>query len=1659
VSITTPTFRTTEYYIAPGTGAGFFTGATYNLTLAAALSSNYFVIIQGSDLNGATDLAPNLNYVSLTGDPFATGAAGAQPGLANTGSSTVLAFTRGVASGGARSWSGVITVVECMNDCAASGFQLRDVVRVTHTGATTGPTAITGDYTWGGGTAINQIMLMGGFNGAGCDTAETQAQDTKVCHARIWPSGTNTVNWSRDATGAASMTVATSTVMVLQWGTQWTVQRVNVAGGNGGADNDLATEYDHTALGTAVARARTWVWGTGSTADVEARNASEGALITLGDGVVENATESQVAVGVGAGRTKDFEVYALTHASLSVDHIWRAAAAGDTTVTTFDLATTTAGTRRIALSYNGSNDNNNSYPSPMFSARYLTDSSIRLERRRAAGTIPSWTQGIDFSNVGATSGPFSPGHVPAGLVVPADGYTIPVGGTLTLTYSVAVSSSPSPALTQILNTASVNTTQQTTVLSASASNPLVLAGVTIDPDNSGFVKTSAADQTITFYHHVTNTGTASDSFNLTLRNEAGWRVELIDPASGGVIATDTNGDGVWDAGAIVNTGSMAPNAVKNYLVRLRVPAGTPATAPPMTPMSSSLTAISTSNPAIKAKATDEVTVLGSGSNVEVLPDQSGVVNNAAGSFVAYTHLVVNNTGAAETFDLTASSKLGWTTRIYVDTNNDGIFSNSDVQVANTAVIPSGGSQRVFLVMTVPAGGVAAGTTDVSLLRAQSRTNAVNYDVVSDTTTAVAPTAMDLAGGGTRYAAQSDVTIYPGTLSNFSSSADRFNLSIGPSTAIGADTLSHPTQLWIDTNADGIVDTLIATDNNGDGVWDSILAGYNTDSGTGNLQPDVPVPANGTLAYELRRTIPAAMVIPQEFVTLTAKSIATSTQVDSVTAQFILVTVTRATLTGLRVDPKSGTILFATGTQQGTRGFNLYEVSGPGPVAGLKPLSDTMILAPVSTSLTPIVYEAHTRPLTQPYLLIEEVEVTGRHRVMGPFSVQDPVLAQSLDRVQARLARAGDGVSARPQARLLTTRGLRSLAAAERGPARRALSAWRAARDQASVAAGAKVRVSKAGQVRVSLTQLRAAGLPNVSASALRLTRFGQPVPFSRSGEWMTFTATALSTDYTGENVYVFTPSVPAASPVVALTRSEAPPAANARRIERNALYDPHIPFGLDPWLWDLLYPGIGPWPYGTFGGPDFGKFDLPNMPSLGSLPTDIPVRIQVMGGTYHQHTMTASINGQLVGSVTFSGGVTAGTINGTVSASALLTSGNQLSIDYTPLALFDGPAADSAVGGLNYLDIELPVAGTPAATFELDAYDPSLGTLSGTEYLIVTHPLFRDQADRMADLKRAQGFTTRVVDVERAYDRFTGGVVEAEAVRALIRYTAAAGGKLKYVLLVGDDTFDPQDFMGYGSVSYVPSLMSYDTLFGRIPSENVYADLNADGIPDVAIGRMPVQTPAEADVMIDKIEAYTATPRALADRHFFVADNSTETDTPFRQDAQGMAARLPAGSSISFVDVIPDMTAARASLQSNWQNGAFAAHYFGHGSPQLWADEQILSPADVPALATSRPPIVFQWACSTGWYQYLGQPSLSEALVLAPRGGAVATFAPTGITSPAGQRSLFEQVYNRLQAPPATLGELIRQSKGAALLNGGSRLQPVVDGWNLLGDPALPLAP
>jgi hypothetical protein len=751
---------------------------------------------------------------------------------------------------------------------------------------------------------------------------------------------------------------------------------------------------------------------------------------------------------------------------------------------------------------------------------------------------------------------------------------------------------------------------------------------------------------------------------------------------------------------------------------------------------------------------------------------------------------------------------------------------------------------------------------------------------------------------------------------------------------------------------------------------------------------------------------------------------------------------RATISGIRID-RSGLVEFATESQQGSTAFHVWQTSDPSGREDRQLLSWEPVASLPITTLEPVVYRVPTQPITAPYLLIEEVDARGVHRMMGPFPVSDVHLAEEFQNTEVRMA---ENAAMKAAARRSTKRG-----GLDGKPSTNGATLSSTATTSGAVPMAVKIEVSSAGTVRVPIADLVCQGMPatlETHPDRLRLTSLGLAVPFSivaGSGNAgvLQFSADAIATDYTGRNVYLLSwRQNPFAASKVELTRSGFSPVPGMVRIERNRVYAPFAAPGADPWVWDFV---------ATSASPQTWSFDVPRLASPGTDP--VAVRIGFSGVSAHNHTVRATLNGQPVGEVTFAG-KTAGSIVGQVPAGTVLGSGNRLTIEYT--ANLENPN-DVGLVFLDLVDLGVPVQPVTAEV-SVDRMTPfayTLPPLNGVDYLIVTHGLFADGARRIAEQKRKEGLNPAVVDVEVAYNRFSSGVVEPNAIRRFLSNARTrSGGALRYVLLVGDDTFDPKNNLGRGLVSFIPSLNGMDEIFGRIPSENPYADINGDGLPELAVGRLPVSTTEQMEVMADKIIGQDTLLAAGKGTHLFAVDNPGDTDPDFRQWAEQVAETLPQQTAVKWADVAEGPAAARSTLLDSLRTGAEATHYFGHGGFGIWTDDGLLTVSDADGLAGSGVgTVLFTWACQVQWYQYHLGPTINEALLLVPNGGAVAALGPAGITEPELQRLLYTNVYLNLKKG-MPLGEALRKAKVKALRSGGLA-RPVVEGWNLLGDPAL----
>lgn len=437
------TFRVTSYELKDD--ASGFTGTTFALTLQQDLADDYFVLIdpQGA-YDGSTNSGPNKSVCQVTKDPNGTG------DLAASAAADQIELGRNSSTD---TWVGVITVVECLGDQGASGFTLLHVDNPSFaTTDSTLSTVLLAGQEW---TDINQVVPFGGLMGGGCATSLASAANWHAIAFRIWPKLTGAVQsieYARDLTSGNG--AAQCTTFLIEWGSEWNIERASPSGTNGGNGVNATGEYNTATVASAV-RGDTWVWGCGTTADNGLGDGAHGAVFTLGDGVTQNASETKVALGLEYIDQKDFELYVLTHADAIVDYrfgtdggtgIPSAGASGTMTVDAKNGAESYGSVStyleytkgyRIPLLTNTMGGNGNQYPAVNISARHTASTTLTWDRLGSGLPGAVWLQSIDLSAIlfGTTIAPGGAASYAATGVAPA------VNKVLSVTPSAAASMS------------------------------------------------------------------------------------------------------------------------------------------------------------------------------------------------------------------------------------------------------------------------------------------------------------------------------------------------------------------------------------------------------------------------------------------------------------------------------------------------------------------------------------------------------------------------------------------------------------------------------------------------------------------------------------------------------------------------------------------------------------------------------------------------------------------------------------------------------------------------------------------------------------------------------------------------------------------------------------------------------------------------------------------------------------------------------------------------------------------------------------------------------------------------------------------------------------------------------------------------------------------
>ncbi|MCB9874979.1 MAG: hypothetical protein H6821_12450 [Planctomycetaceae bacterium] len=335
-----------------------------------------------------------------------------------------------------------------------------------------------------------------------------------------------------------------------------------------------------------------------------------------------------------------------------------------------------------------------------------------------------------------------------------------------------------------------------------------------------------------------------------------------------------------------------------------------------------------------------------------------------------------------------------------------------------------------------------------------------------------------------------------------------------------------------------------------------------------------------------------------------------------------------------------------------------------------------------------------------------------------------------------------------------------------------------------------------------------------------------------------------------------------------------------------------------------------------------------------------------------------------------------------------------------------------------------------------------LGAEQATDTVVVCPAVFEEALQPWIQHRRQQGHHFAFVSNEQS----------PEAIRADIRRVANSGG-LRAILLVGDA--DPRANVDKRLAAMTtPTFQAtarVNVLWGSEPTiatDNWYADLDDDLLPDVAIGRLSVDTPYELTAIIRKIITYeTQRPLGVWRRRVnfvagvggfgAVADNVIETATK-----KVLTEGIPAAYETSMTygswrsPFCPDPRHFHQATVDRLNEGSLFWVYIGHGQRRFL--DRVRTPTgfyhifdtdDVEKIrCTNGSPIAIFLACYTGSFDEVPD-CLGEEMVRAAD-GPVAALCGSRVTMPYAMavmgNELMDQYFVKRRE---TLGELVMHAK------------------------------
>ena len=393
----------------------------------------------------------------------------------------------------------------------------------------------------------------------------------------------------------------------------------------------------------------------------------------------------------------------------------------------------------------------------------------------------------------------------------------------------------------------------------------------------------------------------------------------------------------------------------------------------------------------------------------------------------------------------------------------------------------------------------------------------------------------------------------------------------------------------------------------------------------------------------------------------------------------------------------------------------------------------------------------------------------------------------------------------------------------------------------------------------------------------------------------------------------------------------------------------------------------------------------------------------------------------------------------------------------------------------------------------------NLHSMQAVDFIIVTHPDFQTQAQELADLHSTfDSLSYLIVNPQQIYNEFSSGMQDVTAIRDFVRmiYSRALSQTdlPRYLLLYGDGSYDNKHRLPSNS-NFIPTFQNLNSL---TPTESYVSDQyftllddaggwdsGSDvGAMDIGVGRFPVRSGYEAQVMVDKVRQYMTRQTPVSNVAVCATDRCSNGGEwknwiAFIGDDEDSDIHMSQANQLAtFVDTTydnfnidkiyldayqqqqtpggeryPDVNAAIDKRQAL---GSLILNYTGHGGEVGWAHERILEVSQVNGWTNScNMPLFVTATCEFSRYDDPFRTSAGEYVLLNSAGGGIGLLTTVRLVYSTPNfvlnQNFYECAFEKVNGEMPRLGDLYRITQVSSGNNTNNR------NFTLLGDPALRL--